>query len=80
MGRFYTVEPPLPSPCISVCRMDEATGWCRGCYRTMDEIVRWGQSDTVYKAAVWQALTERRAQTRFPEAVPRKGAPSTKRP
>lgn len=29
------------SPCISVCRIDEATGWCLGCKRTYDEIWQW---------------------------------------
>ena len=28
----------LPSPCQSVCVMDEASGWCRGCLRTLPEI------------------------------------------
>ena len=28
----------VPSPCISVCRMDEATGLCQGCWRTLGEI------------------------------------------
>ena len=32
----------LPSPCISVCRMDPASGLCQGCLRTIDEIVAWG--------------------------------------
>ena len=31
----------LPSPCISVCRMHAASGWCEGCRRTLDEIARW---------------------------------------
>jgi predicted Fe-S protein YdhL (DUF1289 family) len=29
------------SPCISVCQMDDATGWCLGCRRTIDEIREW---------------------------------------
>ena len=29
------------SPCISVCQMDEATGLCLGCRRTIDEIRDW---------------------------------------
>ena len=33
-------SPPVPSPCISVCRMDERTGWCEGCLRTLAEIAR----------------------------------------
>jgi predicted Fe-S protein YdhL (DUF1289 family) len=28
------------SPCIKQCSLD-AHGYCAGCYRTIDEIVRW---------------------------------------
>jgi predicted Fe-S protein YdhL (DUF1289 family) len=30
-----------PSPCISVCQIDETTGLCLGCRRTIDEIRDW---------------------------------------
>jgi predicted Fe-S protein YdhL (DUF1289 family) len=30
-----------PSPCISVCQMDNRTGYCVGCFRTIDEIRDW---------------------------------------
>lgn len=30
-----------PSPCINVCRMDNATGLCIGCCRTLEEISGW---------------------------------------
>ncbi len=30
-----------PSPCISVCRIDERTGLCAGCFRTIEEIGEW---------------------------------------
>ncbi|MDH5338586.1 MAG: DUF1289 domain-containing protein, partial [Rubrivivax sp.] len=39
---MHGVTGPVPSPCINVCQMDEATGWCRGCLRTIDEIALWG--------------------------------------
>lgn len=29
------------SPCTGVCRIDEATGWCLGCKRTLAEIADW---------------------------------------
>ena len=51
----------LPSPCISVCRMDPASGLCQGCLRTIDEIVAWGALDDSDKRAVW-ALIEQRTQ------------------
>ena len=30
-----------PSPCVKVCVIDEATGWCRGCGRTGAEVAGW---------------------------------------
>ncbi len=29
------------SPCIAVCQIDPATGYCRGCRRTIEEIAGW---------------------------------------
>jgi predicted Fe-S protein YdhL (DUF1289 family) len=29
------------SPCIGVCILDPASGFCRGCYRTIREIAGW---------------------------------------
>ena len=52
----------LPSPCISVCRMDAASGLCEGCLRALDEIAAWGTMDNDGKRAVW-ALIEQRAAT-----------------
>ncbi len=48
--------------------MDAATGWCRGCYRTIDEIMAWGQGSVAYQQAVWQTLPQRHARAAFPEA------------
>jgi uncharacterized protein len=59
---------PTPSPCISVCQMDESTGWCRGCYRTIDEIIRWSQAGEGEKQAIWQALPARYVKQPFAEA------------
>ncbi|WP_144144041.1 DUF1289 domain-containing protein [Paraburkholderia sp. BCC1884] len=52
----------VPSPCISVCRMDAATGWCEGCLRTIDEIAGWSLFDGDEKRAVWDAIEARHAQ------------------
>lgn len=53
---------PVPSPCISVCRMDAVTGLCEGCFRTLDEIAGWGMSSDEEKRAVWALLVERAGQ------------------
>ena len=50
----------LPSPCVSVCRMDAASELCEGCLRTLDEIAAWGLMDDQGKRAVWIEI-ERRA-------------------
>lgn len=52
----------VPSPCINVCRMDDATGWCDGCLRTIDEIAGWSSFDDDTKRAIWQALDTRHEQ------------------
>lgn len=51
----------VPSPCISVCRMHPQTGWCEGCYRTMDEIRLWSRADDATKKQVWARIEERLA-------------------
>ncbi|HSC23355.1 MAG TPA: DUF1289 domain-containing protein [Casimicrobiaceae bacterium] len=52
---------PVPSPCISVCRIDEAIGLCVGCLRTLDEIASWSTLDDAGRRSVWQAIAQRRA-------------------
>lgn len=50
---------PIASPCINICRMDDATGWCVGCGRTIGEIVRWGGTSDADRDAVMAALPAR---------------------
>lgn len=50
---------PVPSPCISVCRMDAASGLCEGCFRTLDEIAAWGMAPEAQRRALWVELAER---------------------
>lgn len=52
---------PVPSPCVSVCKMDPRSGWCEGCLRTIDEIAHWALYDDDEKRAVWGQLDARRA-------------------
>ena len=51
--------PIVESPCVSICVMDEATGWCIGCGRTLDEIARWGETDRADRDAVAAQLPAR---------------------
>ena len=50
------------SPCISVCVLDPATGWCRGCARTVEEIANWMRYTPEQREEVWTRLPARRAQ------------------
>ena len=50
----------VPSPCISVCRMNEMTGLCEACYRTIDEIVQWAGADDESKRTIWSRIEQRR--------------------
>lgn len=50
----------VPSPCVSVCRMNAATGWCEGCHRTLEEIAAWSTMSELDKRAVWKRLSARR--------------------
>jgi uncharacterized protein len=49
----------VPSPCVSVCRMNMDTELCEGCLRTLDEIAAWGRMDDATKREVWQFIGER---------------------
>lgn len=51
---------PVPSPCINICRMDTASGWCEGCLRTLDEIAAWGSLPEPDKLTLWRELRARR--------------------
>ena len=51
----------IQSPCIGVCSMDDSTGLCQGCYRTMDEIQQWWDLDNTQKQAVIDLASQREA-------------------
>ena len=50
---------PIPSPCISVCRMDDARQYCVGCLRTLEELRVWGSADDATKRAIWERIRAR---------------------
>ena len=50
---------PVPSPCVNLCTMDPDTGLCRGCLRTIAEIVQWSQADDDFKRTVWAEIKRR---------------------
>ena len=54
----------VASPCINVCQMDAASGLCRGCFRTLDEIAAWAGASDSAKTRILAAVDKRRAELR----------------
>lgn len=57
------IDTSVPSPCISVCQIDNATGECLGCRRTIDEIRDWLIMTAEEKNAVLARLARRQTAT-----------------
>jgi predicted Fe-S protein YdhL (DUF1289 family) len=57
-------EIEIDSPCVGVCSMDETTGFCLGCYRTLEEIQGWWDLSNAEKKTVIEA-TAKREQSAF---------------
>ena len=51
--------PLPPSPCIGICTVDDAHGFCNGCGRTPQEIAQWPASSQEQKSTVWRDLPVR---------------------
>jgi len=49
-------EQSVPSPCISVCELDEQRSRCKGCLRTLDELRAWGAMTDEAKLAIWARI------------------------
>jgi uncharacterized protein len=56
----------VASPCISVCNINDDSGLCEGCFRTLDEIAVWSQMDNAAKREVWQLISQRSAEFKKP--------------
>jgi predicted Fe-S protein YdhL (DUF1289 family) len=52
----------VPSPCIGLCILDPDTGFCKGCFRTIEEIGAWLGLDEDGRRAVLARLRERRGR------------------
>ncbi len=58
-ARALPADAPVPSPCVSVCRLDAAAELCEGCFRTLHEITAWSVMSDADKRLVWLALPGR---------------------
>ncbi|MCX7188767.1 MAG: hypothetical protein RLZZ541_1220 [Pseudomonadota bacterium] len=52
----------IQSPCIGVCTVDDSTGMCLGCYRTIDEIKGWWDMNPKDQKNLLIALEERQTK------------------
>ncbi len=54
-------RPPraIATPCVKVCAVDGATGFCLGCRRTLPEIAGWARLSDEERAAIMAALPHR---------------------
>jgi predicted Fe-S protein YdhL (DUF1289 family) len=58
---YSNVSPAVPSPCISVCRLDEQKV-CTGCLRHVEDIREWRAATDERRREIVQLADQRRAQ------------------
>ena len=56
------MQDEVKSPCIGVCAVDEESGLCQGCYRTIDEIKGWWDMSQDEQKKLLVLLEERQLQ------------------
>lgn len=49
----------VTSPCVKTCRIDDASGFCVGCGRTLDEIAAWGSLSEAGRRDIMSRLSNR---------------------
>jgi predicted Fe-S protein YdhL (DUF1289 family) len=54
-----TEEDWVPSPCIRLCRLDDADGACIGCGRTPHDVLEWYDASPDRKREIRAAAAER---------------------
>ena len=50
----------VTSPCIGICKLDQKSGFCIGCKRTIEEIGRWAMLDDPDRQAIVDQLPGRK--------------------
>ena len=55
----YSEPARVMSPCINVCVLDPATGWCLGCGRSGDEVEEWSAATDARRQAILDQLAAR---------------------
>ncbi|MFK3797413.1 MULTISPECIES: DUF1289 domain-containing protein [unclassified Pseudomonas] len=57
---YSNVSPAVPSPCISVCRLDEQKV-CTGCFRHVEDIREWRAATDERRREIVRQADQRRA-------------------
>jgi len=52
----------VDSPCISICKFDEKTGFCVGCLRTKDECRQWKKMKDKHRIRIIDDRPKRKAK------------------
>ena len=50
------------SPCVGICSVDDLSGLCVGCFRTMDEISQWWDMNDAERNKVMSQLADRQME------------------
>jgi predicted Fe-S protein YdhL (DUF1289 family) len=69
IGRGHAAPMPAPgppraikTPCVQVCAVDDESGLCLGCFRSLAEIAGWVRLTDGERDAVLRELGERRSR------------------
>ncbi|KPA89636.1 DUF1289 domain-containing protein [Pseudomonas fuscovaginae] len=58
---YSNVSPAVPSPCVSLCRLDEQK-ICIGCFRHVEDIREWRSADDERRRVICAQARTRKAQ------------------
>jgi uncharacterized protein len=53
---------PIATPCVQVCVVDGASGYCLGCYRTLAEVGGWSRLSEADRLRLMDELPARRSR------------------
>jgi len=59
MSPDITPPRPIETPCVKVCAVDGASGYCIGCRRTLAEIASWSRMSEQQRTDILTALPAR---------------------
>lgn len=51
----------VPSPCVEICKLDDAGEHCTGCGRMLDEIAEWRTASNDRKRQILALVASRKA-------------------